>query len=186
MNLNFKTYPLILLLISATLITGVSAKETASSEGIKTEPSSQAKEAELTKSESAQSPSKEEGASAESKKEALPPCKGSYSKIAWTECVGTKKQYNGPHFVGDSYEGEFKEGRPHGKGEMRYLDGHRFVGTFEMGVRDGPGAEYDKKDNLIVQGYWRAGVLVKVIQGSEASLTNREESKEAHQGAIKK
>jgi hypothetical protein len=186
MNSCFKTHALTVLLLSAMLINKVSAKETVSNENLKPELSSQFKDSESIKSDPGQAHSKEEGASAEAKKEALPPCKGSYSKIAWTECVGTKKQYNGPHFVGDSYEGEFKEGRPHGKGEMKYLDGHRFVGIFEMGVRDGPGAEYDKKDNLIVQGYWRAGVLVKVIQGSEASLSAHEEPRESHQGANKK
>lgn len=94
----------------------------------------------------------------------LPLCKGSYSKVRWTECRGVKREYNGPHFIGQSYEGDFKEGRPHGLGDMRYHDGTRFVGVFEMGVRDGAGTEYAKNGDLIREGYWRAGVLVKTTK----------------------
>ncbi len=94
----------------------------------------------------------------------LPLCKGSYSKVRWTDCRGVKREYNGPHFIGQSYEGDFKEGRPHGHGDMRYHDGTRFVGVFEMGVRDGAGTEYAKNGDLIREGYWRAGVLVKTTK----------------------
>lgn len=106
------------------------------------------------------------------KKMPLPPCKGSYSKIFWTECVGLKTSYNGPHFFGSSYNGEFKEGRPHGHGEMINHDGTRFVGDFEMGVRDGAGAEFAKDGTLIVEGFWRAGVLVKTFKsgGTNSSV----------------
>ena len=90
--------------------------------------------------------------------------KGSYSKVRWTECRGVKREYNGPHFIGQSYEGDFKEGRPHGHGDMRYHDGTRFVGVFEMGVRDGAGTEKAKNGDLIREGYWRAGVLVKTTK----------------------
>ncbi len=120
-----------------------------------------------------------------SKGESLPPCKGGYSKVAWSECRGIKKKYNGPHFVGESYEGDFKEGRPHGQGEIKYLDGSRFVGLFEMGVREGPGKEFAKDGSLTLDGYWRAGVLVKVFQGSSKSVSMAKEGREQKEGAIK-
>jgi len=106
----------------------------------------------------------------------LPLCKGSYSKVKWTECRGVKREYNGPHFIGQSYDGEFRSGRPHGRGDMRYHDGTRFVGSFEMGVRDGPGVEYAKDGSMIREGFWRAGVLVKTYRtGPAASQANKEE-----------
>ncbi len=120
-----------------------------------------------------------------SKGEALPPCKGGYSKVAWSECRGVKRKYNGPHFVGESYEGDFKEGRPHGQGAIKYIDGSRFVGSFEMGVREGPGKEFAKDGSLTLDGYWRAGVLVKVFQGSPKSASMSKEGRELKEGAIK-
>lgn len=106
----------------------------------------------------------------------LPPCKGSYSKVKWTDCRGVKREYNGPHFVGQSYDGEFRSGRPHGQGDMKYHDGSRFVGSFEMGVRDGPGVEYAKDGSLVREGFWRAGVLVRTFKiGPGAGEGGREE-----------
>jgi hypothetical protein len=99
----------------------------------------------------------------------LPACRGSYSKVRWTECRGIRREYNGPHFIGQSYEGDFFEGRPHGHGEMRNKDGTRFVGVFEMGVRDGAGSEYTKDETLIREGFWRAGVLVKTFKTGESA-----------------
>ena len=107
----------------------------------------------------------------------LPMCKGSYSKVRWTECHGIKREFNGPHFEGQSYDGEFKEGRPHGHGDMRYHNGTRFVGNFEMGVRDGAGVEYAKDGSLIREGFWRAGVLVKTFRTGAASPEGAKESK---------
>ena len=104
----------------------------------------------------------------------LPMCKGSYSKVRWTECKGVKRQYNGPHFIGQTYDGEFKEGRPHGHGDMTYHDGTRFVGVFEMGVRDGPGTEYAKNGALIREGFWRAGVLVKTYRTGDGKEGSKE------------
>ena len=107
----------------------------------------------------------------------LPMCKGSYSKVRWTECHGIKREFNGPHFEGQSYDGEFKEGRPNGHGDMRYHDGTRFIGIFEMGVRDGAGAEYAKDGSLIREGFWRAGVLVKTLRTGLASSDGVKENK---------
>jgi hypothetical protein len=107
----------------------------------------------------------------------LPLCKGSYSKVRWTECHGIKREFNGPHFEGQSYDGEFKEGRPHGHGDMRYHNGTRFIGNFEMGVRDGAGAEYAKDGSLIREGFWRAGVLVRTFKTGAAAPDGGKESK---------
>jgi len=120
-----------------------------------------------------------------SKNEALPPCKGGYSKIHWTGCRGLKKEYNGPHFVGQSYEGDFKEGRPHGRGEIKYIDGTRFAGSFELGIREGKGAEYAKDGSLTLEGFWRAGVLVKIVQGAPKDSHAEKESAEVKEGPKK-
>jgi hypothetical protein len=103
------------------------------------------------------------------KSKLLPNCPGSYSKVAWNNCRGIRKEYNGQHFIGQSYSGEFKEGRPNGHGEFIYHDGTRFVGEFEMGIRDGRGTEYAKDGSLIREGYWRAGVLVKTYRTGDSA-----------------
>jgi hypothetical protein len=59
---------------------------------------------------------------------------------------------------------------------MKYHDGSRFVGSFEMGVRDGPGVEYAKDGSLVREGFWRAGVLVRTFKiGPAAGEGGREE-----------
>jgi hypothetical protein len=127
---------------------------------------------------------KKEGSASHSNK-ALPPCKGSYSKIHWTDCRGLKKAYNGPQFVGQSYEGDFKEGRPHGSGEIKYIDGTRFVGSFEMGVREGKGTEYAKDGSLTLEGFWRTGVLVNIVQGAPQTSHSEKGSTEPKEGSTK-
>jgi|APCry1669189733_1035249.scaffolds.fasta_scaffold02285_5 hypothetical protein len=186
-----------LLMVNFFLSTDASAKEEAISDaarsnaqvGLAKEPSKDSPQKEFPLPDSSKDGAKEgikdgvkevvkeggkESGGTEAKKQ-LPPCKGSYSKVKWTECRGVKREYNGPNFVGQSYEGDFLQGRPHGQGDMRYHDGTRFVGAFEMGVRDGPGTEYAKDGSLIREGFWRAGVLVKTYKtGAATSEGNKE------------
>jgi hypothetical protein len=62
---------------------------------------------------------------------------------------------------GNSYEGEFRNGKPHGSGTYIYRDGTRFSGQFVDGVRTGLGTEYDRAGVIVRSGEWRLDELVR-------------------------
>lgn len=62
---------------------------------------------------------------------ALPPCVASES---FHNCHGLAEFDNGT-----SYEGEFVNGKPHGKGAATYSKGGKYYGEFKNGLRDGDG-----------------------------------------------
>ena len=37
--------------------------------------------------------------------------------------------------TGDIYNGEYKDGKPHGKGEYSWKNGSYYIGEFEKGVK---------------------------------------------------
>ena len=41
--------------------------------------------------------------------------------------------------TGDNYEGEWKDGKRHGKGKMKYANNVIFTGSWSKDVREGPG-----------------------------------------------
>lgn len=67
---------------------------------------------------------------------------------------------NGIHYVKQDnfiYEGEFKDGQPHGSGEMR-TDGNTYKGEFNQGMMEGLG-RIVYENGLIHEGYFRGNVL---------------------------
>ncbi len=73
----------------------------------------------------------------------LPPCAdgvfGIFSNPAnWSNCFGSTSAL-GDKFKGDSYVGEFKEGKFHGQGKYIHLNGNIYIGEHKNGKRDGQG-----------------------------------------------
>jgi len=53
---------------------------------------------------------------------------------AWHDCTGTITSSNG-----NEYSGEFKDGKPHGRGTFKFAAGDKYVGEFLNGKRHGQG-----------------------------------------------
>jgi 1-phosphatidylinositol-4-phosphate 5-kinase len=58
-----------------------------------------------------------------------------------------------------TYTGEWKTGLKHGKGEIKYEDGTRIVGSWEKDRLDGEGTFYEKGGNPI-EAVWYKDVMV--------------------------
>lgn len=112
----------------------------------------------------------------------LPPCRGDVSK--WSDCFGSAAYPNG-----DTYHGEFKDGKFHGTGVFASSSGsnfvgsyilgkrnglgvitfkswhpsdiqHKFVGIYKDDQRNGQGVLYDIRGNVISVGIWSSDVLI--------------------------
>ena len=55
---------------------------------------------------------------------------------------------------GDVYKGDVKDGRPSGKGVMRYTNGDVYEGSFVDGVRSGQGVMI-YSDGTVYSGAWK-------------------------------
>lgn len=73
------------------------------------------------------------GAHSQSKSK-LPSCVGSYNAKTWTNCYGTRTYSNG-----DTYVGEWKDGKFSGIGTYNFLDGAKYVGDWKNDKRNGQG-----------------------------------------------
>ncbi|CAD8213988.1 unnamed protein product [Paramecium octaurelia] len=59
-----------------------------------------------------------------------------------------------------SYEGDFYEGKMHGKGVLILTNGEQFEGEFNDGMIDGQGI-YSTSDRHDIRGVWKDGILVE-------------------------
>ncbi|CAD8083239.1 unnamed protein product [Paramecium sonneborni] len=59
-----------------------------------------------------------------------------------------------------SYEGDFYEGKMHGKGVLVLTNGEQFEGEFNDGMIDGQGI-YSTSDRHDIRGVWKDGILVE-------------------------
>jgi hypothetical protein len=66
-------------------------------------------------------------------KSILPTCKGTDIK-KYNNCFGEQTLING-----DKYEGEYKNGLPHGNGTYTLANGSKYVGEFKNGLSEGKG-----------------------------------------------
>jgi len=81
---------------------------------------------------------------------ALPELKGDYTG----ECKGGKAEGIGTaNGKEDSYGGQFKKGKPDGRGTWTWHDGHRYMGEWKDGIMDGTGEMHftnmDGADSMI-------------------------------------
>ena len=56
------------------------------------------------------------------------------------DCSNGIGMYKDSNYV---YEGQFKNGMPHGKGRLLKINGNMYVGGFEYGMYNGTGTLYD-------------------------------------------
>jgi hypothetical protein len=80
------------------------------------------------------------------------------------ECKDNKAEGFGKAVGEDSYEGNFKEGYPNGKGKYVWKNGSWFEGNFKKGLKDGEGIMHIKNEqgaDSIVTGTWKNDVFNK-------------------------
>lgn len=57
------------------------------------------------------------------------------------------------------YEGEFKEGKPHGQGKFFWKEGNTYTGDFVNGKQHGFGQLYIKDKGKVYETHWQNGIL---------------------------
>ena len=65
------------------------------------------------------------------------------------------KNYSENNKDGTIYDGYFKEGQYHGKGNMKYPDGTKYVGEWKDGMRHGKGTMFDSTTGESKSGKWK-------------------------------
>ena len=86
-------------------------------------------------------------------KSLLPSCQGN-NFPTWTNCHGKV----GPLPIsGDIYDGEWKDGKYHGKGTIEYSDSTKYLGEWKDGKRHGQGT-YIMSDGSMYAGQWKDSV----------------------------
>ncbi len=82
-----------------------------------------------------------------------------YIKGIYTgDCADGKANGIGKSVGTDQYEGEFKDGYPHGRGMYIWNDGHYFIGSYKMGNKEGKGDMYYESvigSDSVITGYWQ-------------------------------
>ncbi len=81
-----------------------------------------------------------------------------FSLTAYSQCTGDCKNGLGTYkwSDGDTYKGEWKDGKFHGKGEYFYSNGSRFVGAYKNGKKHGEGL-FIKPNGDKYEGTWELG-----------------------------
>ncbi len=64
----------------------------------------------------------------------LPSCLGTHNTASWTNCRGAAV-----YSAGGKYDGEFKDGKPHGQGSYSWSSGQKYDGEFKAGKKYGQG-----------------------------------------------
>lgn len=60
---------------------------------------------------------------------------------------------------GRKYEGDFREGKPHGHGKFTWKEGNTYTGDFVNGKQHGFGQLYIKEKSKVYETHWQNGVL---------------------------
>jgi hypothetical protein len=93
------------------------------------------------------------GQAQEACKVGLDSLKGTYNG----DCKGGKANGNGKAVGIHSYEGEFKNGVPEGKGKYTWSSGDYYYGGWKKGQKDGKGElhQFSEGKENVVRGYWK-------------------------------
>ncbi len=83
----------------------------------------------------------------------LPPCQGN-AVASWNNCFGRWLNLNG-----DKYEGEWRNGKPHGQGIHSFQSGEKYIGSWIEGKYEGFGTLIALNGSIISQGAWLANQL---------------------------
>lgn len=79
--------------------------------------------------------------------------KGSYTG----ECKSGKANGNGKAIGINTYEGEFKNGVPEGKGKYSWSNGNYYYGGWKKGLKEGKGElhQFENGKETLVTGFWK-------------------------------
>jgi hypothetical protein len=94
---------------------------------------------------------------------ALETIKGTYTG----PCLNGKANGSGRAIGTDTYEGEFVNGLPEGKGMYTWKDGHYYIGQFKKGKMEGAGEmfyESAKGDDSTITGFWKKDKYVGLYE----------------------
>lgn len=83
----------------------------------------------------------------------LAQCPGPFDIATWTNCIGAVSGSNSAT-AGQSYVGEFKDGKFHGKGTYTLPDGRKYVGDYMDGKPNGQGT-FTWRDGTKYIGQWK-------------------------------
>ena len=81
--------------------------------------------------------------------------------------------------AGDTFEGNFKNGKIDGEVIIHYANGSRFKGSYKKGMRNGPAIEEDKEGNRFEGSYVddrRDGRFVEKDRNGNVTRSGRYES----------
>jgi hypothetical protein len=96
----------------------------------------------------------------------LPQCQGN-AVASWNNCFGRWLNLNG-----DKYEGEWRNGKPHGQGIHSFRSGEKYVGSWVEGKYEGVGTLTALNGSIISQGNWIANKLFSTSQDPNTAQTN--------------
>jgi hypothetical protein len=81
-----------------------------------------------------------------------------FNFTSYSQCTGDCKNGLGTYnwSDGDTYKGEWKDGKFHGKGEYFYSNGSKFTGIYKQGKKNGEGV-FIKANGDKYEGTWELG-----------------------------
>ena len=85
-------------------------------------------------------------------------CKDDFDATFWTNCLGIFKYTNG-----DTYVGEWKNGKVNGQGAYTWPNGDKYVGEFKDGKLHGQGT-HTQNDGTVLRGLWVDGKSKKIAK----------------------
>ncbi len=97
----------------------------------------------------------------------LPNCEDLLTNASFN-CYGTFTT-----FLGNTYVGEFKDGKFHGQGTNNHADGKKYVGEYKNGKANGLGTLYASNGSVTKQGIWADGNFVRSAPVHQASAVNQ-------------
>jgi hypothetical protein len=74
---------------------------------------------------------------------------------------------------GGVYSGDWKDGKAEGIGTMVYADGSKYEGSWKASVAHGLGTMYDVDGSIIYSGMWNNGKMVDVSYSTEKNLAQK-------------
>lgn len=75
---------------------------------------------------------------------------------------------------GNRYSGDWKEGKADGQGTMNYADGTKYVGEWKSSVAHGKGTLFDADGTILFSGLWDLGKMVSESSKKEKSVAQKE------------
>jgi hypothetical protein len=75
---------------------------------------------------------------------------------------------------GNRYSGDWKDGKADGQGTMNYADGTKYIGEWKSSVAHGKGTLFDVDGTILYSGIWDLGKMVSENSKKEKSVAQKE------------